>query len=57
MEILLHDKEELEHRKQICTNCPNNKLGICVECGCIIEAKIRYFYDTCPLHRWSQPNL
>ena len=49
------NQEEITNRKEICGNCPSSKLGICTECGCLLEAKIRYYQVTCPLNKWPKP--
>ena len=50
-----------KERLKICGKCECNEKGICNECGCIINAKVRCDYiedddgisiDGCPLKKW-----
>ena len=38
-------------RYDICSNCNNNKKGICSICGCVIKAKVKSD-SKCPKHYW-----
>lgn len=44
-----------EQRFQTCNNCPgdNNKLNVCVLCGCFIPAKCRSPEENCPASYWK----
>ena len=40
-------------RKFICNVCPRkSKIGICKECKCIIDLKILFEVESCPLKKW-----
>ena len=50
-----------KQRYMICSECDNNKRGICNICGCIIKAKVRVDFDLdedgisidgCPKKKW-----
>jgi len=49
--IGLVSSTELIHRRKICGKCPNNKLGICADCGCVIVFKTTQADQKC--ERWS----
>ena len=40
------------NRKKHCNKCPFNRMGVCVKCGCIINAKCFSPYDECPEMLW-----
>lgn len=42
-------------RRDICGGCDRNKLGICMECGCVIKFKTALMASFCPLGKWSIP--
>jgi hypothetical protein len=44
---------EVYNRRQVCASCENNKLGLCIKCGCIILAKTKLASAQCPLNKWS----
>jgi hypothetical protein len=45
-------KERKEKRFSICETCPKYKMGLCMECGCIIKFKIMFKNACCPLKKW-----
>ena len=41
------------NRKSICNSCERkNKLGLCKECKCIIDLKVLFEVESCPLKKW-----
>jgi hypothetical protein len=44
------------HRLSICEVCEYNKLGLCLQCGCIIKAKIYLKSSECPVKKWKKQN-
>jgi hypothetical protein len=42
-----------KERALICSECPNNKLGICSECGCPLISKTRSINSKCPINKWN----
>jgi hypothetical protein len=44
--------EQAKKRAYICNECDKRNLGICTECGCFLEAKVRFPNATCPLGKW-----
>lgn len=48
------DKELIEHRLEICRECPffNNKTVACRKCGCFLKMKTKLLNATCPVHKW-----
>jgi hypothetical protein len=39
-------------RLSICYNCPSLIAGICKECGCIMNQKVKLELATCPIGKW-----
>lgn len=52
--MLFASKTDAIERKSICEICPSKKMLLCSECGCIIEAKIRWSYSYCPIGKWGR---
>ena len=52
--MLFASSEDAKERKVICDNCQSKKMLMCSECGCIIEAKIRWSYSYCPIGKWGR---
>lgn len=46
--------ETIEERLKICQSCDklNKALGICKECGCIVNLKTRFAVAQCPIDKW-----
>lgn len=47
------NEETISIRQLICNSCLNRKFGICLECGCVLEVKIRCGFSSCPLGKWD----
>lgn len=45
-------KEVMDFRSQVCNQCPKKIAGICSECGCVINFKVRYSESSCPIGKW-----
>jgi hypothetical protein len=45
-------KPYFDTRRAICDVCPENSLGICIKCGCVIKAKTMAEDAECPLKKW-----
>jgi len=43
---------DLKQRQAQCQVCPENKMGRCQQCKCIISALIMWPFSKCPLGRW-----
>lgn len=50
---ILRDKDKIEERLSYCKVCEYNKMGICSQCACIIETKVRVKSSFCPLVKWN----
>ena len=44
--------DQIKSKAEICNSCSKRNVGICTECGCFIEAKIRMPMSKCPLKKW-----
>ncbi len=47
------DKAIKEERMSICKQCDRYILGICKECGCVMNLKTLLVQAYCPLHKWQ----
>ena len=47
-------KEDALSRKAVCDSCPKKVAFMCGECNCLVAAKIRLNYASCPLGKWGQ---
>jgi nucleoside 2-deoxyribosyltransferase len=45
--------EAADERLAICADCPFNIDGVCAECGCVLEHKVRAGHDSCPIGKWG----
>lgn len=50
--LIYVEKEEMQERLKICQPCDDHRLGMCTNCGCIIEFKVRYAKSSCPKGLW-----
>lgn len=39
-------------RKNFCISCNHIKIGLCTQCGCVINFKVRYEQSKCPVGKW-----
>ena len=39
-------------RLSICADCPSLIVGICKECGCLMNQKVKLEFATCPIGKW-----
>ena len=46
-------KETMKARRDICSTCQYNKVGMCVQCNCIIFAKTQLKAAKCPVNKWG----
>ena len=46
-------EKTIRERFLICQGCDRYKHFLCLECGCIVAAKLRIFDEKCPLQKWS----
>jgi len=46
--------EELAERLTICSKCPFENSGTCMQCGCILAEKARMSTEQCPNDYWSE---
>lgn len=51
--VMFASKEDALARKAICETCPSKSMLLCNECGCLVTAKVRLNYATCPLGKWK----
>lgn len=52
--IKLAAKETVQDRLSYCDPCDHNKLGICKQCGCLIQGKTRLADTSCPMGWWGK---
>lgn len=54
--IKIAPKEIQEERLNICESCSEFKttLKMCGNCGCFMEAKVKFSNTTCPLKKWKE---
>ena len=52
---IMASDELAAERRATCDKCDRNKLGLCVECGCVIKFKTALLATFCPLAKWSIP--
>lgn len=50
MEYANDDTQRL--RNEQCNNCSHKVAGVCTQCGCVIQMKVRYANSSCPLNKW-----
>lgn len=46
--------EQAKKRAYVCDSCDKRNLGVCTECGCFLEIKVRLPNATCPLNKWIE---
>ncbi len=46
--------EQAKKRAYVCGSCDKRNLGICTECGCFLEIKVRLPNAKCPLNKWNE---
>lgn len=54
-ELLVSD-EVVQHRWNICLSCPLfiQESKRCSECGCFMEAKVKFTQTECPVGKWGR---
>lgn len=52
--VMFASKQNALARKAICEACPSKNLLLCGECKCLVSAKVRLNYASCPLGKWGQ---
>ena len=52
--VKLARQSTIDERLSHCTDCENNKMGICKKCGCIIQGKVRFPNQKCPIGLWGR---
>lgn len=52
MVIFLND-EAVALRRTVCNQCPQQRLGICLQCGCVLSFKTKLMQADCPLGKWA----
>lgn len=45
--------ETLAKRLTVCSGCPFENSGVCMECGCILAEKARMSTENCPQNYWD----
>lgn len=50
------NEEAVSRRQAVCEQCADNRLGICLQCGCILSFKTKLLQADCPLQKW-EPRL
>lgn len=45
-------QEERNNRIKICNICEYNRLKVCTQCGCMIDAKTKLKKAECPIGKW-----
>jgi hypothetical protein len=51
------DENTIKFRRSNCDICEKAKLGICKQCGCVIDFKIRLKSEACPLGKWPSQKI
>lgn len=46
-------KDIEQNRLDICSSCPLNVNGTCIDCGCIIQEKVKLSVSFCPQGKWG----
>lgn len=46
--------KEIANRLTICSNCPFENNGTCMQCGCILAEKARMSTEECPNDYWKE---
>lgn len=41
-------------RYKVCSPCEKRAKGVCLECGCILQFKLRAHNAECPLQKWTK---
>jgi hypothetical protein len=49
--IMNKQNEESLRRLSICKVCDNKKFGVCLDCGCVIRAKV--MCNICECKKWE----
>lgn len=44
--------ETQQVRLEHCNNCSHKVAGICSQCGCVVQMKVRYANSSCPINKW-----
>lgn len=50
----LASPELAQVRFRRCVGCQFHKEGICLKCGCLIEAKVLLATEKCPIGKWRR---
>lgn len=45
-------KDVADFRLGQCHECEHLRIGVCTQCGCIVEFKVRYAQSSCPEGKW-----
>lgn len=51
--VIFASSEDALARKKICEDCSSRAVLLCTECGCLVSAKVRLNYASCPLNKWG----
>tara|TARA_R110002020_G_scaffold302595_2_gene517995 strand:- start:22541 stop:22765 length:225 start_codon:yes stop_codon:yes gene_type:complete len=46
------DDDVVEKRERLCNACPANKGGECELCGCLVNLKVTWRSEKCPMELW-----
>lgn len=41
-------------RLEVCAPCDKYVNGRCLECGCVMELKVKFAHMECPLGKWGK---
>lgn len=52
--VMFAKKEDAQNRIAICNGCEKKSSLLCTECNCLVTAKVRLNYASCPLGKWDQ---
>jgi hypothetical protein len=50
--LAMTTEEERSRRLNICHGCDRFRGGRCLECGCLLAAKLMMMTERCPIGRW-----
>ena len=47
------DDDEVAKRQATCDECPANRDGECQLCGCLVNLKVTWRSERCPMEMWK----
>jgi len=53
VESIIASEKVKKERLDICSACENNKMNICMKCGCLLGLKTQWKSTKCPIGKWG----